>query len=479
MCDTTNSSYLDSVIKTVKEIVKFSTEFYKEAIIAFLSNYKITAENVDALSLLLQMTQDQRYSYYEITNATITLHREQLTTRQTTDESKHEQSVRKQIQQEDLVSYYSLEQAGILIKKISETETVLQEDYDYSSALDKFNKKFADNGFYHNSKVIQYIIDNASHRDRKYKVFWQEYIRSIVEAEYLSDTEYSKKLKNVIDVIIQFFGGDTIDTLFAGKKQQGETIKSFSIIESFIRISWLVIEFCEKNKKILENTEQKEYIIVNTDRRLRFYRIANFQRIYFDVGKNTTRQWERLLESVIEMTEIDHRYIATNHNIDKLLNLLGRLDFFKDDAYIDKDLFSAIRIKTAVLLNQVLKTRTGCDLVLNEEDGIEKKIEETANQLEPCGYINDENAYKGRIGNPVRIPKTDIDLYDNYVKKGVTQYCEYTPLFRDNKYPTLEKIEEFLNDPNNKYIASQALIIDLFENVYRRANDLLSAENKV
>ena len=449
----TYSPYLDRVIKEVKQIAKFDADFdlYKENIKVFLKYNGILGENITALANLLTDSSDT-YKCYEIKNGEITFHKEQTTNG-------------KEI---TLSSKYSLKDAGNEIAKILKKENIQVSEPNFDSSLSVFNEKFALGGFYTNSKVIEFLSLNPIRESAESK-FWQEYILSIVEAEYLSDDRYSQKLKDVID--------DLIVTISSNDNRIELT--SFYLIKSFVRVSWLVIEFCNRTANILEETKPQNQIVVNTDRRLRFYSSSSFSNISFEIGEENTRPWERLLESVVEMTNIDHRYIDTDKNIDKLLLLWGRLNFFPDENHpkpikfmIDENLRKAIKIKTAGLLNGIMKTRKeGSALILNGDVDIEKEIEKEAEKLTACYFTKgrEQFKYENTEYAKLEVVQNDVEYYDNYAKKGVMQYCDNRDARLQLATSDIKKINEIVSKP----IIYQKLIVDLFKNVSDETKGLI------
>jgi hypothetical protein len=450
------SPHLRYVLATVEQIAKFNTSFYKETMRIFLTNNKISKANISAFYDLLQPLTDNPWKFYNITSGVITLYKE-----------KELSGEYQEIKATTGLNGYSLEEAGNLIKQIVVAVTTSgdEDDININESIEEFEDKFAVNGEYVDSKVIEFLSKSPIFETTENK-FWQEFIRSIIKAEYLFDNQYSKKIKNTITVIENFFN----------PADRRIITSSFYLVKSFVRVSWLVLEFCESNRTFVTENEPQEQIVVNTDRRLRFFRIPNFLHISFDIGENNTRHWERLLESIVEMTAIDHRYIATNENIDTLLRLWGRLNFF-DSTAVDKPLFTAIKIKTAELLRLILNTqKDGCNLVLNEEDDIETKIKNEAQKLTICDFVTNRDNRPCPNLEITKNAKTDIECYNNYVIGGILKYYKNTPLFpKDTTKPILKDIKVFLE--KNKNITSQALIIALFKHIYQETSTQIKELN--
>ena len=438
------SPHLDEVIKTIMKIVKFDIDFYKDIIVDFLKNYNISKkENIKVLLDLLSYEDGTNpYKYYgKDSDGIITLHHQK------------EKTIEIDIQD------YSLKGVGEWVKNVisetNETETEIR-----TELLQYLNEiKFCEH-----RKVREYILQHPNpffiNKDDK---FWLDYIYSIVKAEYLFDDEYSKKLKETIAEIKNYSGANSLTT------------NSFYLVKSFIRVSWLVLEFCDKNKNsIQEQEDAQEHIVVNTDRKLRF--ISDFPNISFNVGKQTARTWERLFESVVEMTDIDHRYVATEKNIDRLLILWANLGVLENK--IEEKLYGAIKIKTAELLTKILEALKNRHIVLNQEENLEELIVEFTKKMKVCNFVNNR---KKIIQPPENYhPReesysdTDIIRYDNYIRKGVNQYYQNQPLYKE-KNPTFDDIKNFVAE--NRLITSQRLIVDLFENVCKETSDKIKETN--
>lgn len=467
------SPHLDYVIKTVKQIAMFNAEFYKETIRVFLGDNYISKDNIPALVTLLT-NNEEAYKYYEIINGKIEFYDSQiylnkkrcrLETKKITDKLPSKFSS-------------SFELTGNIIKNILDIEN--KDDINLDESLQEFERQFASNNCYiKNNKVVEFLSRSFFYSTEQ--KFWQEYIRSIVKAEYLSEKNYSENLKKVImDLTFLFNPNKDIPVL-----------KSFYLVKAFIKVSWLVLEFCEKNKKFI-STEQKhqEQIVVNTDRQLRFNSHPIFSKISY-TGEEFTCLWERLLESVVEMTDIDHRYIATNENINKLLQLWSKLDSrtrnegdesewsHYGDIYIDKNLFKAIKIKTAGLLYEIIEKTAKEEhrvLIFNEEDDIKEKITEYAKKMIVCDFVKNRDLYSFENFNTylryekLKGPEDDVKDYNNYVYYGIEQYYENKPLFPTiNTSLKTDYIFEFVE--RHKLITSQRLIVDLFEYVYNNDNE--------
>lgn len=315
------------------------------------------------------------------------------------------------------------------------------------------------------------------------KEFWENYIRSIVKAEYLSDDKYSKKLDNAIKKIRKSYSKPT-------SKLNDESY--FYLVKSFIRVSWLVLELCERTRFCI--TEKQEHIIVNMDRRLRFYGL--FTDITFKEDRQNARPWERLLESVVEMTIIDHRYVATTENIERLFRLWDRLSFFENqenkDFALDKKLFSALKIKTAVLLNRILKDEQLGEylFIMNNDTNVKNEIESVA-QITVCDFV--EKRFEKEKENREEIKKinkndiTDVGKYDCYIKEGVNQWYEEGFTFYTKQRPnekrefkketSFKTIDDFVKEKNfdssKNVITCQHLIVDSFNHIYSKTEKLI------
>ena len=189
--------------------------------------------------------------------------------------------------------------------------------------MTEFEAVFSLENLYTEKKVKDYILKSSINQEKEVE-FWQNYIRSIITAEYLRDNKYSEKLDTVIKDLKEHY-----NFKYKSEEKLGSRDEGFYLIKSFVRVSWLVLGFCERKRICITEPKPEELIVVNTDRRLRFY--SDFRDIFEAGDKNTARRWERLLESVVEVTTIDHRYVATDKNIGKLLLLRGRLKFFEND----------------------------------------------------------------------------------------------------------------------------------------------------
>ena len=325
---------------------------------------------------------------------------------------------------------------------------------------------------------IQELLNNESE-------LWEKYIHSIAMAEYISDDNYSTKLNEIIKNLEK----KVVEVENKKGKEERISIVFPYWIKAFVKVSWLVIEFCEKNKETIEATEVQEQIIVNTHRGIRFSRTFLNK---FEEGEQKTRRFEWLLESIVEMTGIDHQFISTPENIEKLSRLYGRCEFFLDKKNretfsINKNLLAAIKIKTAKLLQEIIdvEEKNGI-LILNDDKKILKKIEASASELTVFDFVEDrKNIHPNKIDEIkeriVHNPKTDEDRYNNYTIKGIEQYYNYRQYYddKDKIRLTFEQIKEIPELQDEKpTILYQKLITDLFTRVYEEAKTITINENE-
>jgi len=364
------SSNLDKVIDAIKKIAMFDVNFYREMIKKFLEENKISKENIPALATLLK--ENNIYQYYKIDENKITFYENN----NKTDDA--EKICPNMCLSE---SPLNLENAGKLIKIIFDEKIPNVKKIGAENALEEFEKEFTKKGSYNKFQVQNYLFKKL---DAKIESkFWENYIRSIVTAEYILDDNYSEKLKKAIEELENFY---------PNKIEKNLLEKEYPyLVKAFIKASWLVIEFCEKTKKIIDNgSNPQKQIVVNTYRGVRF---GNIFLNRFKTGEQKTRRFEWLFESVVKMTEIDHKYISTPENIGELTRLYGRCAFFQDKNNhntfgIDPNLIKAIKIKATGLLRGMMIVEEESNVViLNDDVEIKQKIATDAKELIVCDFV--------------------------------------------------------------------------------------------
>lgn len=175
--------------------------------------------------------------------------------------------------------------------------------------------------------------------------------KSILNAEYLIFNDYKTKL----DQIELFF-----DEKFESVNEVSRKIGRFYTEKAFLRVSWYLQEACSFIKRYLSDNQESNLLLVNSDRRKRFRRKEIYKNKY--LGAEKTKVYEALLESIIEMTIIDHYFRSDAETVEKLFHLYEQVKEQKGNKTLsDNKLYKEV-------IDEVLaKVATMLDLILNNE----------------------------------------------------------------------------------------------------------------
>jgi hypothetical protein len=470
-------THIDVVIKIITEIGTFdlNCDLFKEFLTTnFFEKYTIAEENVQALLKLLGSTSDKKYQinknngkeYIEIINIS--------------DEASNSDYVDlPDINDANLTSF---EKQGAIIKQIVIEKDLDINRNDYPAIYQKFIDEINEAQGHQKQEVIKYLSENLKETDIKAieEIFWENSILSLLKAEYIIIDDYSQKLKNTIAILEEFYGnfGKTIN------------ITSFYLIKAFVRTSWYIIDYCFRDKKMIEN-ELKEIILVATDRRMRFLGNQYFNRIEFTIGEKQSRSYEKLMELIIEMTAIDHLYIVSNENVEKLIQLWGRVS----NCGLNENIIEIVKLKTSVLLYVLLKKlRQNKDCITNIDKLIIKDYISYYNLFKKqCGYSKKDTDDECKAKNPFVILRSkyennridyesfaqyqyetdlsDVKSYDKFTLKGIKDYCNNSDYFVkcENKQLEITDIEQILD--KYKIISSQMLIVNFITYLYKKVEE--------
>lgn len=270
------------------------------------------------------------------------------------------------------------------------------------------------------------------------KIFYH-LAKSILNAEYLFIKEYSLILR---ETVVQLLKNGT------EKKLKGEEFRDIYpyTIRSFIKLAWYTEEICKHISRSLQDPAT-HLVSANTDREARFNALPQ-PNMFF--GERNTLSYELLLESILDMTLIDHCYQTTGSNLEKLFLLFEREKFFNTLEGDKSDtIFMPIRIiarkKAATLLSQMLaqekKSKANYNLKyyfnINSDtlwENYQKNIEsECINEdvIKTNPWLNIKNRFKNIPISSRDIPTLintqygkDIELYNAAVNEGIQNYCE-------------------------------------------------------
>lgn len=264
--------------------------------------------------------------------------------------------------------------------------------------------------------------------------------KSILNAEYLIFDDYKTKL-------------DEIESSFDEENEVinevSRKIGRFYTEKAFLRVSWYLQEACSVIKRYLSDNQETNLLLVNSDRKKRFRRKEIYKNKY--LGGEKTKIYEMLLESIIEMTVIDHYFKSDAETVEKLFHLYEQVKGQNGNKILsDNKLYKEV-------IDEVLaKVATMLDLILNNEfhkhtdpeidvdyyyiiNSRKSKDDFIINELAPyCKRDTSENPYiaekKKHEGNIFDFEKekfphdeksfSDLKLYYDAVIAGMSAYKE-------------------------------------------------------
>jgi len=383
----------------------------------------------------------------------------------------------------DNIDIKDIKQVANVITKIKKKESTP----DFDKALPRFRALFCNEQGNYKKQFIQYITSLLLENSNLPYIqdICYDFIKSFLNAEFLilNLNDFSAEIETTINSISDYYEN------FANIQKDKQN-PSFHIIKSFIRVLFYAIEMCNKHEHYLSNSD-KRLICINNDRKSRFYSTRGLSQVDFIIGRKESLPYERLMESVIDMTIIDLDYTVTEENFDKLFRLWRRIKVINPQCNEDweKTIFM-LKTKTAILLMRMLKSKLknrDYEIVNIEEDEKEeiKKyyyrniIDDDLFKQNPfIEIINDYqennafnlNQFSELLKNCFLDKKNykDICAYDDYAKEGIEIFCNNSPYFKDNlSNDEIRTLNDLLVQSNHKHLNSQTLFVNLIKNIYK------------
>lgn len=244
--------------------------------------------------------------------------------------------------------------------------------------------------------LIYLAVFNANKKTRekiieKWNIeLFSYFSKSILNAEYLILDNYKKRL----DEIEKYFdekGDESIGD------ETGRKMGRFYTEKAFLRVSWYLQEACSCIKRYLKENQESNLLLVNSDRKKRFRRKEIYKNKYFCADK--TKFYEALLESIIQMTIIDHYFRSDAETVEKLFHLYEQVKELK----VKKAFFNENELFTEVIDEVLAKVATMLDLILNSD------FHQHTDQKIDVDYYYIINS---------RVSK------DDFIKNELAQYCK-------------------------------------------------------
>lgn len=265
--------------------------------------------------------------------------------------------------------------------------------------------------------------------------------KSILNAEYLILDDYKTRL----DKIEEYFDEKNDELIDEASRKIGR----FYTEKAFLRVSWYLQEACSFIKRYLSENQESNLLLVNSDRRKRFRRKEIYKNKY--LGADKTKIYEALLESIIQMTVIDHYFRSDAESVEKLFHLYEQVKELKFSKVLsDNELYievlDEVLAKVATMLDLILNNKfhqhTDCKIdvdyyyIINSR---KSKDDFIVNELaQYCKRDTSDNLYiqnrKKHEGEEFKFQEMkfeydennfiDLKLYHDAVSTGMSAYCE-------------------------------------------------------
>ncbi|MFJ1323614.1 hypothetical protein ACILDT_11460 [Capnocytophaga canis] len=311
-------------------------------------------------------------------------------------------------------------------------------------------------------------------------------IKSLLNAEYLIDDEYSDK----IDKVTKNFEKSLENDEFS------QNDLNLQLEFSFLKICFYIISACQKIKDQLSYREKKS-LLIGTDFEQKintYYNIAQVKSLF---GKRETELYELFTKLVIEMTVIDHIYRSNSENVDKLSNLIKISKYIEKlssrKPFDSKDIRHVLKlsvIKAHTLLDGIKQKNTDRYKIYKkgeynlEEEGSKKTEEENGvntyslyrqDRIKKDKSIDDKiNLYKKFTKDDHSLSSTDIEKYNedvHFCLKHDKKISDFWQKLQPLKGRSIKKVLNYL--PQDK-ISNVSLLYKIINHTITQLNELNS-----
>ncbi len=441
--------HIDKAFDIIDKVIKKEDpEFYAPVILEFFS--KLNIKSIEQLEFA-QKLHAYKILYYDVESIDI-FGGKVIGYKNETEEI---------TEAEFLIRNQNIRETGIDIRDLSDIEDTII----LSSKLYPFSKKDTlinkENivAFINNNRYFSDIITNALNKLDAQKQYsniqsfiiktsqqlYSHLIKSFLQGEYLIDKDYSKKIKERIESIKENFTDATQTVLYIEK--------------SFLKNAWLIKEVCELiDNQIKFLTEGAVRIPMDREQKANnFFTIdTKF------AGKNETIVYEQLLDSVVEMTLIDHSYHVKKENIKKLLLLIEQANSL-NYGYGIKTEIDLVLTKAYTLYEKFVS------LLKNNKTEDKYKIDINKRNYKLIVYdIPEEETQKYSLYKKgIKVPKiiqqqkekeylsaktflenndlSDIIRYNKTINKSIEKYNELWQQFKNLDSDNFEKLKETIS----------------------------------
>ena len=292
--------------------------------------------------------------------------------------------------------------------------------------------------------------------------------KSILNAEYLILNDYKKQLEK-------------IDVFFDGSGAEVDRGGDLYTLKSFLKICWHLQEFCLYIRRYLVINSPFNLVLVNSDREKRY--CGKFKREPILYGKDETIILENLLQSIIEMTMIDHCYKSDEKSVQVLFYLYEQLKRpINTSNSLANEVVSATKIKASSLLDRIINDKyhkktersieVNYDYIINCIGGKEKLVNDIQDFCITNANCTDNIFIKKRDDNKNDIFSleeldtsyilddnfTDLKLYHEAINIGIEAYHKQSKIIRaiheydlssKDRHKIIQEIITFIGEPHN------------------------------
>ena len=253
-------------------------------------------------------------------------------------------------------------------------------------------------------------------------------------------------------------------------------------MKSILKTSWLLQETCNRIKRFISQDTPFNLINIDPDSEERYRR--SFKNIPQLCGEKETIVFENLLNSIINITLIDHCYISNEESVKKLFHAFVCLESSQwilpntqDD--LSKEVIKISLIKAASLLDRMInneyhenKTKglieVNYDYIINYQggkNGLIRKLKEysisSKESFQPNFFIKKRIDFQNKELHAKELIQRiefdgyfrDLELYDDAIITGITSYCEQSSVIQDihdDKKTSKEVTDSIINFWNSK-----------------------------
>lgn len=505
-------SHIEDAIGLYKRLATYDLLTYKELVLSFLQYHDIkTTEDLKIFLSVLPLSTEADL-YCRISENTLDLFDNGNADERISISNNDIEAEVNIITPKNLHSSSSttnIAKALLFIRKIHNKDTYKQfqfcelSDSHYESMLHICNEKIrtCPNAIVELVKLsLNFAVENGHleiFTNRICTILFGHIGKSILNAEYLIFDKYSSSLQMIDNLFFL-----RIKELEYEEGRNGDPY----ILKSILKTSWFLQETCNRIKRFISHEAPFNLINIDSDNEERYRR--SFKNIPQLCGEKDTIVFENLLNSIINITLIDHCYISNEETVKKLFHAFVCLESSQwilpkmRDA-LSKEVVKISLIKAASLLDRMInneyhenKTKglieVNYDYIINYQggkNGLIKKLKEYSISSKELLKLNSSIRTRFEFKNKELHAKEliqrtefdgyfrDLELYDGAIRIGIISYCEQSSVIQNihnNRKASKEVTDSIINFWN-----SESDKKNLTPSFFRQTLEVLSMEIKV